>query len=42
MVRNDKIFRAAPPNLNTWKFYLQERLQHIKLRSKHAKGDKID
>lgn len=42
MVRNGKIFRAAPPSLNSWKFYLREGLQHIKLRSKQAKGDQID
>ena len=42
MVRNDKIFKSTPSSLNTWKFYLQEGMQHIKLRVKQSKGEKID
>ena len=40
-VRNDKIFRSAPPHRNTWKYYLKEGLWASELRAKAIKAVKI-
>ena len=42
LVRNDKIFRSAPPHVNSWKFYLKEGLQTVRLRAKNHKATQID
>ena len=40
-VRNDKIFRFAPPAIDSWKFYLAEGLWTVQLRAKEGKGNRI-
>ena len=42
MVRNDKISRHAPPHVNSWKYYLKEGLQIVRLPSKEHKAAQID
>ena len=40
-VRNDKIFRSAPPAIDSWKFHLSEGLWVVQLRAKEDKANKI-
>ena len=40
-IRNDKIFRAAAPHIQGWKFYLQEGLWAAQIKEKHSKAAKI-
>ena len=38
LVRNDGIFITAAPHVNTWKYYLKERLWAAQIRVKHIKA----
>ncbi|KAM3292613.1 hypothetical protein ACQJBY_036379 [Aegilops geniculata] len=40
-VRNDKIFRSAPPSIDSWKFHLSEGLWAVQLRAKDDKAIKV-
>ena len=41
LIRNDKIFRAAVPHVQGWKYYLQDGLWVAQIKAKQTKAAKI-